>query len=96
MWRRIQAAANLASSETPYDQFSGERSSDGLLVIEYCRDLDGRRQRQHLGTSDVMLAQVKYDEVGVAVERILNTDMINQSINQFLKWPKWHSHYTDH
>ena len=63
---------NLSGSEAPDNQFSGEGSSDSFLVVENGRHLDGRRQRQHLGTRDVMLAQVEYDEVRVAVERVLH------------------------
>jgi len=62
---------DLSSAQTPDDEFSGERSSDRLLVVEYRRHFDRRGQCQHLRTGDVVLAQVEYDEVGVAVERVL-------------------------
>ena len=74
-----QNTANLSSSEAPDNQFSREGSSDGLLVVEYGRHLHGCRQRHHLGTCDVVLAQVKYDEVRVAIKRILYTRQTTDS-----------------
>jgi len=59
---------NLSSSQAPDNQFSSEGSRDSLLIVEYRRDFHGGWQRQDLGSSDVMLAQVKYDEVGVPIK----------------------------
>ena len=34
--------------------------------------------------------------VSFALQPVVDRVSINQSINQFLKWPKWHSHCKDH
>ena len=70
--QRIGSMSDLSSFKTPDNQLSGKSSSDRLLVINYHGDLYRSGQGQHLGSGDVMFAQVKDDEVGIAVERVLN------------------------
>ena len=64
---------HLSMAQTPHNEFSGECSSDRLLVVQYGGDLYCRSQGHDLGRSHVMFTQVKYDEVRIAVERVLYT-----------------------
>jgi len=72
---------DLSSSQTPDNELSSKGSSNSLLVVKYRSHLHGSSQGQHLGSSDVMLAQVEDDEVSVAVEWVLNRRQIDSGVD---------------